>query len=550
MLKRFSFLILSITIVLAIGIRANAKSSEIFVNYHFLKGYLELYKGDFKDAASDLWKVFPFVESKGFYQELVDVLVYVGRYREAQHVLEKAVKVYPEDKEFYYKLFDVYTIEDDKKDALRLMKIIQEKFQNTQESLRKIIIMYIKSGKYEDAYKRLKRYIGRYKKDPSGYYLLAQVCLRLKKNSCALKNAKKSVSLAPNQYQYIIFLAGLYEKNGRFLDAIKLYKRLPQSPLVFYVIANDYYMSGDLKDARRFYEKAFLKSGRVDYLERLVYILVGLKDYDTIISYAKKYNKLFQESDRLKLLYGIALSEKNFCKKALEEFSKINPKVDFYNDVIINETQCLCRMGKFDKVRMLLEKVGKLRSYLFVISRFCVHEKKYKEASVLFRDALKFAKNKKEKAVVYFYEADLYYTDLKNRDEAIELLRRAIDLNPKYADALNYLGYLYIDENINVREGMELVERALKIQKDNPYYLDSLGWGYYRLKEYKKAEVYLVKAINGYKSYDRKAKVVSLEHLLEVYKAENLKEKAKNVAHEILKIEPNNRKAKEFLNKK
>ncbi len=547
--KRFNHFILVVLFVFVAGLSSQAKGEGEFVDYHFVKGYLELYNGNFRGAADDLWKVFPFVRSDDFYQELADILVYVGRYREAQYVLKKAIRVYSKDKELYYKLFDVYTIEGKKKKAFEVMKQIQKRFQETKNTFRKIITMYIKSGRYKEAYNKLKIYIKRYKRDSLGYYLLAQVCLKLKKGDCAFKNANKALSLAPNQYQYLIFLAGLYERKGEFDKAVKLYKRLPQNALTFFVIANDYYMAQNMKKAAFYYKKAFIASKRIDYLERLAYVLLDINDFDEIISLKQKFPKLFNDSDKLKLIYAIALSDKGKCSDALKEFSNINTKVDFYGEVVGNEAECLCRLGKFEELRDKLAKVGSVKPYLFVISRFCLKSKKLREASVLFSDAFKVAKNSKERAYIYFYEADFYFSNLKDTNKAIALLNKAVKLYPDYAEALNYLGYLYIDKNIDIKKGINLVKKALKINNSNPYYLDSLGWGYYNLGEYKKAEIYLKKAIENYMYSNLNARVVSLEHLLDVYKAERLYDKAKRIAKEILKLKPKDKKALEFLNK-
>lgn len=549
-MKRFSLFVLTVFFVIVLASSSGAVSRDIYINYHFLKGYLELYQGDFGDAARDLWAVFPYVKEVEFYRELVDVLVYTGRYKQAEEVLKKAIELYPDVKEFYFKLFDVYTIEGNKYGALKIMRLIQSKFKRTRTSLKKIIIMYIKSGKYKEAYRRLMDYVKEYKNDPSGYYLLAQVCVKLKRERCAIEKAKKAVELAPRQFRYLVFLASLYERDGKFLEAVKLYKKLPKTPLVFYIIANDYYMAGDLEHSKIYYEKAFLKSRRIDYLEKLMFVLVNLKDYGAIIKLGESYPRFIAESDRLKLFYGIALSNKGKCDEAFKVFSAINPRVSFHDEVLINKCQCLCRLGKLDEIRETLKKIGEIKAYLFVISQFCIKQKKYDEAVKLFQDALKVAKSSRDKSILYFYEADLYYTNLKNKDKAIELLKRAIELNPENAEALNYLGYLYIDEDIDIKKGMELVKRALKLKKDNPYYLDSLGWGYYKLKKYREAELYLKEAESRYKDSDKEAKIITLEHLLQLYEAENLKDRAESTAKELLKLDPNNKKAKEFLNGK
>ena len=52
---------------------------------------------------------------------------------------------------------------------------------------------------------------------------------------------------------------------------------------------------------------------------------------------------------------------------------------------------------------------------------------------------------------------------------------------------LNYLGYILIDHNINIKDGMKYIQKALKIEPNSAYYLDSLAWGYYKLGSCKKA---------------------------------------------------------------
>ncbi len=51
----------------------------------------------------------------------------------------------------------------------------------------------------------------------------------------------------------------------------------------------------------------------------------------------------------------------------------------------------------------------------------------------------------------------------------------------------NFLGYLMIDYEINPKEGVKYVKKALEISPKNPAYLDSLAWGYYKIKDCKLA---------------------------------------------------------------
>lgn len=73
-----------------------------------------------------------------------------------------------------------------------------------------------------------------------------------------------------------------------------------------------------------------------------------------------------------------------------------------------------------------------------------------------------------------------------NLEKTEKLLREVIEKSEDHI-YLNYLGYMLIDHDINIKEGVELVEKALEKDPQNVYYLDSLAWGYYKQKEYKKA---------------------------------------------------------------
>jgi tetratricopeptide (TPR) repeat protein len=57
-------------------------------------------------------------------------------------------------------------------------------------------------------------------------------------------------------------------------------------------------------------------------------------------------------------------------------------------------------------------------------------------------------------------------------------LRDLIARDPLDANALNSLGYMYAERGERLDEAVELVQRALKVEPGNASYLDSLGWAY------------------------------------------------------------------------
>ena len=89
--------------------------------------------------------------------------------------------------------------------------------------------------------------------------------------------------------------------------------------------------------------------------------------------------------------------------------------------------------------------------------------------------------------------ADLY-SNAGRKNDAERTVRQLVALAPGNADALNYLGYLLADGGQQLDEAIRLVRRALDIEPNNPNYLDSLGWAYYRRGDYDEAEKYLAPA--------------------------------------------------------
>lgn len=73
-------------------------------------------------------------------------------------------------------------------------------------------------------------------------------------------------------------------------------------------------------------------------------------------------------------------------------------------------------------------------------------------------------------------------------------MRDVIKRDPKYAQAYNALGFTYADRNIHLKESRVLLEKALSLSPNDPFILDSMGWLYYREKNYPVALEFLNRA--------------------------------------------------------
>jgi tetratricopeptide (TPR) repeat protein len=113
---------------------------------------------------------------------------------------------------------------------------------------------------------------------------------------------------------------------------------------------------------------------------------------------------------------------------------------------------------------------------LYVLGVALESQARFAEALPVLEEAARRAPD--NTAILYQYSAAL---DRSGRQaDAEKSLRAIIARDPLDANALNYLGYMLAERGSSLDEAVQLIERALKIDPDNPSFLDSLGWAYVR----------------------------------------------------------------------
>jgi tetratricopeptide (TPR) repeat protein len=101
--------------------------------------------------------------------------------------------------------------------------------------------------------------------------------------------------------------------------------------------------------------------------------------------------------------------------------------------------------------------------------------------------AEKLSDSKPEKETIYFMRGAMLEKQKKYPAAEAEF-RKVIESNPKSAGALNYLGYMLADRGIRLDEAADLIRKAVELDPQNGAYLDSLGWVNYRLNKLDEAE--------------------------------------------------------------
>jgi len=72
------------------------------------------------------------------------------------------------------------------------------------------------------------------------------------------------------------------------------------------------------------------------------------------------------------------------------------------------------------------------------------------------------------------------YDKANKVDQAEAIYRDLIKKDPENAEAMNDLGYMFAERDRKLDDAVELIKQALAIETDNPSYLDSLGWAYFK----------------------------------------------------------------------
>jgi tetratricopeptide (TPR) repeat protein len=115
-------------------------------------------------------------------------------------------------------------------------------------------------------------------------------------------------------------------------------------------------------------------------------------------------------------------------------------------------------------------------------------------ADVYSKGVSTIAKPEKSNWVIYYFRG-ICFERAKQWAKAEADLKKSLELFPEQPHVLNYLGYSWIDQGVNLDEGMRMIKRAVEQRADDGYIVDSLGWAYYRLGNNEEAVKQLERAV-------------------------------------------------------
>jgi tetratricopeptide (TPR) repeat protein len=188
----------------------------------------------------------------------------------------------------------------------------------------------------------------------------------------------------------------------------------------------------------------------------------------------------------------------DLSRKVLEKFDK---KDEIYNWYKIKKiAQIIAKQQNNDQSLNFLEnKFQKFKKpstrIFFDMANIYKRYKKYKKAIKYYSIVLSQIDNNSNAYADTLYRRGGSYERLGHYQESDSDLLQSLKITPEEPYVMNYLAYSWLERNYKIEEAIQMLERAYEQKKNDPYIIDSIGWGYYLIGDYVNAEKYLNQAV-------------------------------------------------------
>ncbi len=378
-------------------------------------------------------------------------------------------------------------------------------------------------------------------------YYLGKISQDEKKPKKALSYFKQALKIQPSFHQAALAVGVQYEEIENYKEAIKAYK-------------------------------AFLKvkPGNYQVLSRIVQVMFATSHYKDVLPYAERLSSLDPDNLNLKVRLGILYTDAGKMEEAIGAFKEIlvaipdSDKVLFYLGSLYKDSDRLeDAMATFQKIpsdsALFHESALQVTQILNVVALNSAAKGDPEPEKALKKQITEYTASHNEMTVgmhlvlASFYETlgkvdnaiealssvqggdgfdkthELYLASLldraKRHDEAINLVQKMLDRDPKDPHAMNFIGYTLLEQGKEMDRAYSLINQAIELAPKDGYIRDSLGWYYYKTGKLEKALAELHKAV----------KLVSddpviTKHLAIVYKELESFDLAKKYYVEALKL--------------
>lgn len=135
----------------------------------------------------------------------------------------------------------------------------------------------------------------------------------------------------------------------------------------------------------------------------------------------------------------------------------------------------------------------------------------------------------------FYFQAGAALERSGSLDDAANAFEKCLQLAPDFAEAQNYLGYMWAEQGTNLNRARELIEKAVQAEPENAAYLDSLGWVLFKLGQPREALEAMRRAVQFSETPD----ATLYDHLGDIHAALGELDPAREAWRKSLEIEAN-----------
>lgn len=315
----------------------------------------------------------------------------------------------------------------------------------------------------------------------------------------------------------------------------------PTEPLDLFRIAEQYQGVGAEEQALSFYRRLLETHPDLPGLRaRLVGIYLRADNWDKA---AEQLGVMAADQPTNPLLHyclGMLALETQRIEDAVSSFNKVlllrPDQEDVHLDVagaFLARRRPQEALGVLDRVRTRFRPSFQLEFFSAIA---LLDLKRYEEAIRHFTAAEVIGGVISEDALdhIFYFQSGVAYERMKRFDDAAVQFERAIELKPDFSDALNYLGYMWAEQGLQLEKAKELIEKAVALEPENEAYLDSLAWVLHQLGRSEEALPLQLRAIEKAKEPD----ATLFDHLGDIYRRLERIQEARGAWQKAQELEP------------
>lgn len=226
------------------------------------------------------------------------------------------------------------------------------------------------------------------------------------------------------------------------------------------------------------------------------------KDYETALSFFFMADYLSPNKNHIAAVIAETYTAMKLYDKSADFYIRLAKSEGGFvgRDSIINAVYALSNVDRKQEAQEILKdamvKDPVYYRYHYAMGDLLRIDEKYEQSLEHYNKALELID--KDKIILSWrihYIRGIVYEHLGNWKKAEKDLLAATRLVPNNPEVVNYLAYSWIDKGKNIEKALLLLDSAVKNAPDNGYIVDSLGWAYYQIKDYAKAEEILLRAL-------------------------------------------------------